>query len=207
VSAGSVLDICGFDLKRTLALVPEFLQGCCNHPHDDSVLSFSFTVPGNVDLSSLKLWVDRLLQSKGENIYRMRGVIAVARSEQKFVCQGVHQLFNGDFDEKWGKDEVRESKLLFIGKKLDKEALKAGLKACVVTPDFDEIKRKSLRFAIGEKVRCNTDSGWKKGRVVDHMYRDEYMEPGLVAPYQVKLADGDLIYAPIDCDEVIRRVH
>ena len=42
------------------------------------------------------------------------------------------------------------------------------------------------------------------GTVVQHMYRDEYMPPGMVAPYQVKLDDGNLIYAPADDNEVIK---
>jgi hypothetical protein len=37
------------------------------------------------------------------------------------------------------------------------------------------------------------------------MYRDEYMPPGMVAPYQVKLDNGGLIYAPQDSDELIRK--
>jgi hypothetical protein len=39
------------------------------------------------------------------------------------------------------------------------------------------------------------------------MYREKYMPPGMVAPYQVKL-DGKkdhLIYAPEDVDQVIRK--
>ena len=52
-----------------------------------------------------------------------------------------------------------------------------------------EVKIKTLRFAIGERVKCNTHSGWKKGKVVAHQYRDEYMDPGVVAPYQVTLAN------------------
>ena len=45
------------------------------------------------------------------------------------------------------------------------------------------------------------------GTVVQHMYRDEYMPPGMVAPYQVKL-DGEkkLIYAPVDDDTYIRAI-
>ena len=37
------------------------------------------------------------------------------------------------------------------------------------------------------------------------MYRDEFMPPGMIAPYQVKLADGGLIYAPEDQDQLIRK--
>jgi len=50
-----------------------------------------------------------------------------------------------------------------------------------------------------------TGKGWDDGEVVAHLYRDEYMPPGMVAPYQIKLANGNLIYAPADDDRCIRR--
>ena len=37
------------------------------------------------------------------------------------------------------------------------------------------------------------------------LYRDDQMPPGMVAPYQVKLESGGLIYAPADEDELITR--
>ena len=37
------------------------------------------------------------------------------------------------------------------------------------------------------------------------MYRDDNMPPGMVAPYQVKLDDGTLIFAPEDTDELIQK--
>jgi len=58
---------------------------------------------------------------------------------------------------------------------------------------------------MGDKVKCNTGEGWKVGEVVALMYRDDYMPPGVVAPYQVKLDDGNCIYAPADEDELIRK--
>ena len=104
-------------------------------------------------------------------------------------------------------DEPRESKLVFIGKNLDAKALAAGFDACLATPKNLKRKAEGLRFPIGEKVECNTgDDGWAPGVVVAHMYRDSQMPEGMVAPYQVQLdEDGCLIWAPHDCDSVIRR--
>ena len=41
-------------------------------------------------------------------------------------------LMDGDDGKPWGRDEVRDSKLVFIGRDLDRAALKAGFAACVV---------------------------------------------------------------------------
>ena len=207
VSVDSVLNIKGFDLKRTLEMDPEFLNTDGEHEHDSSVSSLSIIQEGDVDLDAVQEWVSAILQEKGTDIYRMKGVLSIANAETKFVYQAVHMIFNGNFDEeeKWAPGEPRSSKLVFIGKNLDKAALKAAFSACAATPEALEKKKKSLRFAIGAKVQCNTGEGWQDGEVVQLMYRDEFMPPGMVAPYQVQLASGDLIYAPQDSDELIRK--
>ena len=51
--------------------------------------------------------------------------------ERKFVFQGVHMLFSGEPLEAWGVDEVRESRLVFIGRNLKFEELDAGLRDCL----------------------------------------------------------------------------
>ena len=66
-----------------------------------------------------------------------------------------------------------------------------------------------LRFAIGERVECRIGpdpvTGWAKGRIVDHYYSESHWPAGAFAPYQVKLHDDRLIFAPQDTDMVIRR--
>ena len=57
---------------------------------------------------------------------------------------------------------------------------------------------------MGDKVACNTGDGWASGKVIKLMYREEGMPPGMIAPYQVQLDGGDLIYAPADIDDVVR---
>merc|ERR1712196_227708 len=111
----------------------------------------------------------------------------------------------GNFMEPWEPGEERESTLVFIGKNLNREELKKEFEACLVTPESLEEKKKKLRFAVGDKVKCNTGDVWPDGEVVALMYRDNGMPPGMVAPYQVKLANGSLIYAPADDNDVIRK--
>ena len=206
VGVDQVLDIKGFDLKRTLEMDPEFLNTDGEHEHDTTVSSLSMGSDIDLDLDLVQDWVGALLQEKGADLYRMKGVLAIKHAEQKFVYQAVHMIFNGNFDdEKWQPDEKRCSKLVFIGKNLNHAELKAGFDACIATPEQQEKKKKAMRFAIGDRVSCNTGGGWQPGAVASLMYRDEYMPPGMVAPYQVKLDNGGLIYAPQDTDELIRK--
>mmetsp|Transcript_9089 Transcript_9089/g.26509 ORF Transcript_9089/g.26509 Transcript_9089/m.26509 type:complete len:405 (+) Transcript_9089:33-1247(+) len=205
VSPDWVLDIGAFDLKRVIEMDPEFLNTDGEHEHDNSVSSISIIRPGNVDLELVQKWVGQLLQEKGAQIYRMKGVLSISNADEKFVYQAVHMLFRGNFDDKWEAGEPRESKLVFIGKNLDEKELRDGFNACIDTPEVLEKRIKTLRFAMGTKVECKTGGGWVKGEVVAHMYRDEFMPPGMVAPYQVKLDSGELIWAPEDVNNLIRK--
>jgi hypothetical protein len=70
------------------------------------------------------------------------------------------------------------------------------------------VEEKALRFGRGARVVCNTgrkaDAPWEAGTVVALFHREEGWAPGEVVPYQVRLNDGTLIYAPFDADGCIR---
>ena len=212
VSVDNVLNIHGFDLKRTLDMDPEFLNTDGEHQHDDSVKSVSIVEEGNLDMELLHEWIGDILQNKGADIYRMKGVLCVEHSNRKFLYHALHMIFSSMFDEvEMDPNEKRESKLVFIGKNLDAEELKEGFKLCMHTPELEQVRLEQLRFDVGDSVECNVGgvrrSTWKKGAVVQKRYRNEYMPPGLIAAYQVRLDDsGDLIYAPEDVDEIIRKI-
>lgn len=204
VAVDSVLNIRGFDLNRTLEMDPEFLSSDGEHEHDDSVGSLSITQLGDVNIIDLNDWLDDLLISKGADIFRMKGVVSVAHTDHRYIYQGVHMIFEGMFDDLWGPDETRQSKLVFIGKNLDKAALTDGFKACLETSEKIAEDMNSLRFKIGDRVQCQTDLGWSTGEVVALMYREHRMPKGILAPYQVRLDNGRLIYAAYDDEETIR---
>lgn len=184
----------------------EFLNTEGEHQHDDTVTSLSIVQDAPLDLESVQDFVSDILQTKGADIFRMKGVLNIEHSNERFMYQAVHMIFNGTFDAPWGPNEKRESKLVFIGKNLDHDALKASFNACIASPEMAEKKRKMLRFAIGDRVECRTGKDWDVGKVVALFYRDEYMPPGMVAPYQVQLErNGTLIYAPEDKEALIRQ--
>ena len=68
-----------------------------------------------------------------------------------------------------------------------------------------EPTRPPLRFAVGDRVRCCVaPDQWAGGRVARLWYREDAWPVERVAPYQVALDDGELIFAPADDDDVIR---
>ncbi len=65
-----------------------------------------------------------------------------------------------------------------------------------------------MRFVVGDRVECRIGphpvKGWAPGRVVKLYYSEPNWPPGAIAPYQVWLHDGRLIYAPQDVEQLIR---
>ena len=204
VSVANVLDIRAFDLKKTIDMDPEFLNTENEHEHDTTVSSVSVIEKRPLDLDAIQRWINYLLVNRGTDLYRMKGVLNVAKSDERFMFQAVHMIFNGNFDEPWQADETRESRFVFIGKNLDHDELRRGFEKCVLTPELEAKKLAELRFDVGDPVECNTNDGWVAGVIAGRMYRDDFMPPGLVAPYQIELRDGTLIWAPEDDDDFIR---
>ncbi|MEM7594401.1 MAG: GTP-binding protein [Cyanobacteria bacterium P01_A01_bin.83] len=126
-----VLGVKAFDLDQALEIEPELL-GEDAHEHDESVFSFAIVESGEVNLEKLNTWLTELLQIQGPNIFRMKGILNVAGSEDRFVFQGVHMIFDGRPDRPWKPSETRKNELVFIGRDLDAEQLCQDFKACLV---------------------------------------------------------------------------
>jgi G3E family GTPase len=86
---------------------------------------------GELDMERTNAWIAKLLQEKGVDIFRMKGVLAMAGCDDKYVYQGVHMLFTGEVLEPWG-DAKRVNRLIFIGKNLNRDELKASFQSCLV---------------------------------------------------------------------------
>ncbi len=101
-----------------------------DHEHDEEVTSVGITTPGNLDQKKFNRWLSELLQTKGTDIFRMKGVLSIQGEPARFVFQGVHMLFDGRPDRPWG-DEPRRNQLIFIGRNLDRAELNEGFRQCL----------------------------------------------------------------------------
>lgn len=102
-----------------------------HHEHDSEVISVGITLPGDLDEQKLNAWLAQLLQTKGVDLFRMKGVLSIQGDPNRFVFQGVHMLFDGRPDRPWKPHEERSNKLIFIGRHLNREELIAGFRACL----------------------------------------------------------------------------
>ena len=68
-------------------------------------------------------FIDQVTQEQGPNILRLKGIIAFKDDPERYVVQGVHMIVEGDHQRAWKDGEKRESRLVFIGRNLDKDEL------------------------------------------------------------------------------------
>ena len=129
VDLDRILGVGAFDLNRVLENEPTFLDDG-DHQHDQSVTSVGIEMEGAVAIDKLNDWLGWLLSTKGTDIFRMKGVLNVEGSEQRYVFQGVHMLFDGQPDRPWREGESRVNRLVFIGRNLDRSELNRRFAAC-----------------------------------------------------------------------------
>jgi G3E family GTPase len=154
IALPDVLGRNAFDLDRILEIEPEFLDdhdhghdhehdhdghshghhhhqgGSHKHYHDEEMQSFSLRSDRLLDPDKFFPWVQGLVQTEGPNILRCKGILAFKDDDERFVFQGVHMILDGDHQRPWKNDEKRESRIVFIGRNLPQEKIKAGFEGC-----------------------------------------------------------------------------
>lgn len=130
IDINAILGIKAFDLKRSLSIDPMLLSEEA-HEHDESITSVAIIEPGVVSGEKLMRWLNELLQSKGVDIFRSKGVLNVDSEDRRFVFQGVHMLLDGRPGRPWKLEEPRQNELVFIGRNLDEKELKRSFQSCL----------------------------------------------------------------------------
>jgi G3E family GTPase len=144
VPIAAVLQVGAFDLNRVLAMEEGFLAGpvphvhdaddhhhdAADHHHDAEIGSVGIVDPRPLDPQKLEAWLSYLLQSRGPDIFRMKGVLNIRGENRRYVFHGVHMSFDARFERPWN-DVAPCNRLVFIGRKLDRQELEAGFESCV----------------------------------------------------------------------------
>ncbi len=130
VAITDVLNQGAFDLARVLEREPEFLENDA-HEHNDDIASMSFEVSRPIDPEKFNQWIGALLAEKGGDMLRTKGILAYPNEPRRFAFQAVHMMADGDFVGAWPEGE-RRSKLVFIGRNLNRPQLRRGFESCQV---------------------------------------------------------------------------
>ncbi|MCY4153436.1 MAG: GTP-binding protein [Aestuariivita sp.] len=127
-----VLELSAFSLDRVIEFEPDFLTSDHDHEHDDDVTSVSFLSEVPIDLDKFQSWFGQLLQQRGQEILRSKGILNFAGHDDRYVFQGVHMLMDGAPMGPWPENRPRVSRLVFIGRNLENMSLEQGFEACRV---------------------------------------------------------------------------
>ncbi|ABI61068.1 putative CobW/P47K family protein [Granulibacter bethesdensis] len=127
VPVTELLGLDAFSLDRILANDPDFLDHD-SHDHSEGVTSISLEVNGPLDPQKFNAWIAELLQTKGQDLLRTKGILHYAGEDKRFAFQAVHMLADGDYI---GPAEPgQRSRIVFIGRDLNRPQLRRGFEAC-----------------------------------------------------------------------------
>jgi G3E family GTPase len=143
-----ILGLGAFDLERVTEIDPHFLpdhacDDACAHHHEHDhehdhhdhvaaagITSVALTSDKLLDPQKLLPWLNELTQARGPDILRFKGIFAFPDEPKRFVVQGVHMIVEGDTQRDWREGEPRVSRLVFIGRNLDRSDLERAFAAC-----------------------------------------------------------------------------
>jgi G3E family GTPase len=101
-----------------------------SHHHEDDIRSIGISDPRPLDPAKLNQWLDYLLKTRGQDIFRMKGVLNVKGEDRRQVFHGVHMMFDAQPERPWGA-APRLNQLVFIGRGLDRAEFEAGFESAV----------------------------------------------------------------------------
>ncbi|MGD9980965.1 MAG: GTP-binding protein [Hyphomonadaceae bacterium] len=149
IGLDKILNLGAFDLERVTEIDPHFLpdhacdDACAHHEHGhhdhdhqhdhvsaSGISSVSLATDKLVSPEKLLPWLNEITQARGPDIFRLKGIFAFPDEPKRFVVQGVHMIVEGDTQRDWREGEERVSRLVFIGRNLDRTELEAAFAAC-----------------------------------------------------------------------------
>jgi G3E family GTPase len=144
VDLKQLLGIKTFSIDKAFEIQNNFMEVKRKHERKGSVNSISILDDCNeINLNSFINCLKNLLSEKGDLIYRGKGILNVKNSNKKYIFQSVHNELQIEEGEFWEENEKKNSKLVFIGKDLDKSFFEEEIKKT--------FEKKELIYLIKEK--------------------------------------------------------
>jgi G3E family GTPase len=155
IDISEVLGRNAFDLDRILTIEPDFLQGedhdhdhhhdhgdhahgahhhhgnGLKHYHDEDMQSVALRTDKALNPDKFFPWIQDLVAKDGPSILRCKGILSFKDDPERFVFQGVHMILDGDHQRPWRRDEVRDSRIVFIGRNLPEDKIRQGFESCI----------------------------------------------------------------------------
>ncbi|MBE9005582.1 cobalamin biosynthesis protein CobW [Fortiea sp. LEGE XX443] len=98
-----------------------------DHDHDDEITSTHVILDRAFDPEKLQQQLQNLVNQ--QEIYRIKGFVAVPNKAMRLVMQGVGNRFDKFYDRPWQATEARQTRLVFIGRDLNSTEIESQLVA------------------------------------------------------------------------------
>ncbi|MGB9060652.1 MAG: GTP-binding protein [Pseudolabrys sp.] len=155
IDISEVLGRNAFDLDRILTIEPDFLEGedhdhdhhhdhgdhahgahhhhgnGLKHYHDEDMQSVALRTDKALNPDKFFPWIQDLVAKDGPSILRCKGILSFKDDPERFVFQGVHMILDGDHQRPWRPEEVRDSRIVFIGRNLPEDKIRQGFESCI----------------------------------------------------------------------------
>lgn len=138
----AILGLSAFSLERALDLDPHFLPEAKQHehhhdhhhdddhaPHYAGIEALALKADKPLDEREFDAWLSDLVQDRGGDILRLKGIIDMAGDSRCYVIQGVHMMLEGDYQGDWPPHQARQSRFVLIGRNLDDPNVRAQIEA------------------------------------------------------------------------------
>jgi cobalamin biosynthesis protein CobW len=95
------------------------------HDHDEDINAIQIITEQTFEPNALIERLKVLVQQ--QEIYRIKGFVAVPNKSMRLVLQGVGQRFDTFYDRAWQPDELRQTRLVVIGNGLEQAVIEAAV--------------------------------------------------------------------------------
>ncbi len=95
-----------------------------DHLHD--IKTEGFIIPGSFDYDKFMFWMRNYIFFNSKNSYRIKGIVSFAGRTEQCIFHSIRSDYVLEEGKPWN-DKVRFSKLIFIGKNIDRDAIEDHL--------------------------------------------------------------------------------
>lgn len=97
-----------------------------------NIQSNSFVFKGDFDFEKFSLWMESFFYFSSSRIFRVKGILSFAGKGRKVIFHSVRGAFMLEEADEWRDEEERESRLVFIGKGINKNEIEQALTMLLV---------------------------------------------------------------------------
>jgi G3E family GTPase len=102
--------------------------------HDDHIHAFCFVIDDPIHSETLDTWLELLMEFRGNNILRLKGILNVESQPLPLVIHGVQHIFHPPVSLPEWPSEDRRSRLVFITRDLGKDVIEKTFHAVGQSP-------------------------------------------------------------------------